>query len=64
MHTGPQSPRFAEPSRGHCPRSTWPKVITVFWNFLVLIKDFILHVGDVFTTESLPSAPAVPVGAS
>jgi uncharacterized protein YukE len=40
------------------------KVIAVFWNFLVLIKDYIITVVDYFSADSLPAAPVVPVGAS
>ena len=35
------------------------KVITVFWNLLVMIKDFFTYSVDYFRSDSLPAAPAV-----
>lgn len=40
------------------------KVIAVFWNFLVMIKDDIVLAVDTFSADSLPRAPVVPAGAS
>lgn len=35
------------------------KVISVFWNFLRMIKDYLLYAADCFSSTSLPPAPAV-----
>lgn len=36
------------------------KVISVFWSFLVVMKDVIVSMVHVFTTTDLPDAPAAP----
>lgn len=40
------------------------KVISVFWNFLVMVKDYIVLAADTFSSDSLPAAPVVPPAAS
>jgi uncharacterized protein YukE len=40
------------------------KVITVFWDFLVMIKDYIVLAAHTFSADSLPPAPVVPAAAS
>ena len=40
------------------------KVVAVFWNFLVLIKDSFVAAADLLTGEPLPPAPALPARAA
>ena len=39
------------------------KVLTVFWNFLLVVKDSFVLAADCFTAEALPPAPVSLVGA-
>ena len=39
------------------------KVLTLFWNFLLVVTDSFVLAADCFTAEALPPAPVSLVGA-